>query len=122
MELYDIETDSEVYKKGIYLLDELEDFSSPEDMFNKTYQKTKQLLREDKFLSFFGGEHSISIGIIKAFYEKYQNLTVLQLDAHADLRPNYEGTSYNHSCAVYDASQNSNLIQVGVSFPVNRTV
>lgn len=114
MELYDIETDSEVYKKGIHLLEELSEFSSPEDMFHKTYSKTKELLSLNKFCTFFGGEHSVSIGIIKAYYESFKNLTVLQLDAHADLRPSYEGTDYNHACALYDASRNSNLIQVGI--------
>ncbi len=61
-----------------------------------------------------GGEHSISIGIIKAFYETIENLTVVQLDAHADLRPSYLGSPYNHACALYDASLNTNLIQVGI--------
>ena len=114
MELYDIETDLEVYKKGIHLIDELTDFKSPEDMFEKTYQRTKELLSTGKFNTFFGGEHSISIGIIKAYYEAYEDLTVLQIDAHADLRSSYGGTPYNHACALYDASQNCNLIQVGI--------
>jgi agmatinase len=114
MELYDIETDSEVYKEGIHLLPALNDFSSPEDMFNKVYNKTKSLMSKEKFLTFFGGEHSISIGIIKAFYEKYDQLTVLQIDAHADLRPEYEGTPYSHASALYDASKNTNLVQVGI--------
>lgn len=114
MELYDIETDSEVYHKGIHMPDAWTDFESPEQMFRATYFGTKELLEKDKFLTFFGGEHSISIGVIKAFYQKYSNLTVLQLDAHADLRPTYEGTAYNHACAVYDASKNTNLIQVGI--------
>ncbi len=114
MELYDIETDSEVYRQGIHICKPVLDNSSPETMFQATYKHTKKLLKRDKFLTFFGGEHSISIGIIKAFYEKYPNLTVLQLDAHADLRPKYEGTPYNHACALYDASRNTNLIQVGI--------
>ncbi|MBT8233442.1 MAG: agmatinase [Saprospiraceae bacterium] len=114
MELYDIEMDSEVYKEGIYLNRELSDFDSPEDMFNKTYQRAKELLTSNKFITFFGGEHSISIGIIKAYYEAIQNLTVLQIDAHADLRPTYEGTPYNHACALSDARKNCNLIQVGI--------
>lgn len=114
MELYDIETDSEVYCKGIHLPEEWSDFESPEHMFRATFNGAKELLQKDKFLTFFGGEHSISIGVIKAFYQKYANLTVLQLDAHTDLRPEYEGTKYNHACAVYDASKNANLIQVGI--------
>lgn len=114
MELYDIETNTEVYKQGIYLDNEWSGYGSPEDMYKRVYANTKDLLQTDKFLTFFGGEHSISIGIIKAFYEQYDNLSVLQIDAHADLRPSYEGTPYNHACAVYDASQNCNLVQVGI--------
>jgi agmatinase len=114
MELYDIETDSEVYKKGIHILKPILENSSPEALFNAAYTKTKELLEIQKFLTFFGGEHSISIGIIKAFYEKYPNISVLQLDAHADLRPEYQGTPYNHACALHDASQKTNLIQVGI--------
>lgn len=115
MELFDIETQSEVYKKGVHILSEITEDTSPEAMFTVVYESTKSLLKnEEKFLTFFGGEHSISIGIIKAFYEYFENLTVLQIDAHADLRPSYEGTPYNHACAVYDASKNCNLIQVGI--------
>ena len=114
MELYDIETDSEVYKKGIHTLNEIAEKSSPEKVFKEVYKKTIELLKTNKFLTFFGGEHSVSIGIIKAFYEKYNNLTVLQLDAHTDLRPSYLSSPYNHACALYDASKNTNLIQVGI--------
>ncbi len=114
MELYDIETDTEVYKQGIYLLEEAPKFLTPEQMFDYTYKNTKKLLFDNKFLTFFGGEHSISIGLIKAHYEYFDDLTVLQIDAHADLRPNYNGTPYNHACALYDASKNCNLVQFGI--------
>ncbi|MCF8367549.1 MAG: agmatinase [Bacteroidales bacterium] len=114
MELYDIETNSEVYKKGVHILPRINESSSPEKVFQEVYSNTQKLLGLNKFLTFFGGEHSISIGIIKAFYEKYAGLTVLQLDAHTDLRPEYLGTPYNHACAVYDASLHTNLIQVGI--------
>jgi len=114
MELYDIETQTEVYKQGIYLPTVWEDFRNPADMFQKVYAGTQALLKENKFLTFFGGEHSISIGVIKAHYEYYENLSVLQIDAHADLRPEYEGSPYNHACALYDARQNCKLVQVGI--------
>lgn len=65
-------------------------------------------------MSPFGGEHSISIGTIRAFNEMYPNLSVLHIDAHADLRQSYEGSTCNHACAVYEASQSTNLIQVGI--------
>jgi len=114
MELFDIETNSEVYYRGIHMPEVWDNFKSPEQMFQSVYERTKRLLLKDKFITFFGGEHSISIGVIKAFYEHHENLTVLQLDAHADLRPEYHNTAYNHACAVYDASKNCNLIQVGI--------
>ena len=114
MELYDIETDSEVYRRGVHILRPVTEHRSPEDMFKAVYASTKELIESGKFLTFFGGEHSITIGIIKAFYETYPGLTVLQVDAHADLRPEYHGTPYNHACAVYDASLHANLIQVGI--------
>ena len=114
MELYDIETDSEVYKKGIHILPPILEKSSPEKVYTEVYNNTKKLLDTRKFLSFFGGEHSISIGIIDAFQEKYGNLTVLQLDAHADLRKSYLNSEFNHACAMHKASKNTNLIQVGI--------
>ena len=113
MELYDIETDSEVYEHGVYILPEVNG-KTAEEMFRNVYDKTKELLKTNKFLTFFGGEHSISIGIIKAYYETFPDITILQLDAHADLRPEYMGTPYNHACALYDASKNTNLVQVGI--------
>ena len=114
MELYDIETHTEVYQNGVHIFPPLIYFNTPESMFNEVYKTTKTLLEKDKFLTFFGGEHSISIGIIKAFYEKFRNLSVLHIDAHADLRPTYLGSPYNHACALHDASKNCNLVQVGV--------
>lgn len=114
MELYDIETQTEVYQNGVHILPPLINFNTPESMFNEVYNTTKALLEKGKFLTFFGGEHSISIGIIKAFYEKFRNLSVLHIDAHADLRPTYLGSAYNHACALHDASKNCNLVQVGI--------
>jgi len=114
MELYDIETDSEVYKNGIYLTESITVNATPEAMADAVHQETKSYIKKNKFVTIFGGEHSISIGTIRAFNEMFSNLTVLHIDAHADLRKSYEGSSCNHACAVYEASQNSNLIQVGI--------
>lgn len=114
MELYDIETDSEVYEKGIYLADPVTEKSSPEAMVEAVHQAAKTYINKKKFVTLIGGEHSLSIGSIRAFNECFDNLTVLQIDAHADLRPDYEGSSCNHACAVYEASQTTNLVQVGI--------
>ena len=114
MELYDIETDSEVYKQGVYLTDAVTENTSPESMVNAVHEVTKKYIKRNKFVTVFGGEHSVSIGTIRAFNEMFPNLTVLHIDAHADLRKSYDGSSCNHACAVYEASQNTNLIQVGI--------
>lgn len=114
MELYDIETETEVYKQGVYLADAVTENTSPEAMVEAVHKATKSYIKKNKFVTVFGGEHSISIGTIRAFNEMYTNLTVLQLDAHADLRKEYEGSKCNHACAVYEASQTTNLIQVGI--------
>ncbi len=114
MELYDIETNTEVYKQGIYLADAVTEKSSPEAMVEAVHAETKKYINKKKFVTLFGGEHSISIGTIRAFDECFNNLTVLHIDAHADLRKEYEGSSCNHACAVYEANQNTNLVQVGI--------
>ncbi len=114
MELYDIETDSEVYLEGIYLTDILDKFDSPERMVDTVHKTVKDFINRKKMVTMIGGEHSISIGAIRAFNEAYEGLTVLQIDAHADLRVSYEGSKYNHACALYEASQTTNLVQVGI--------
>lgn len=114
MELYDIETGTEVYQQGVYLADAVTENSSPEAMVDAVHETTKKYIKRNKFVTIFGGEHSISIGTIRAFNECFDNLTVLHIDAHADLRKTYEGSSCNHACAVYEASQTTNLIQVGI--------
>lgn len=114
MELYDIETNSEVYKKGVFIAEIIQEDTSPEAMVEQVYKNVKRYIQKNKFVTIFGGEHSISIGTIRAFKDSFKNLTVLHLDAHADLRDTYEGTTCNHACAVYEASKTTNLIQVGI--------
>lgn len=114
MELYDIETDSEVYREGIYLASPLDGFQSPEAMVDGVHKTVKEYINRNKMVTLVGGEHSISIGAIRAFNEYYKNLTVLQIDAHADLRKEYNGSKYNHACALYEANETTNLIQVGI--------
>jgi len=114
MELYDIETETEVYQQGVFLADAVTVNSSPEAMVDAVHQATKKYIKKNKFVTIFGGEHSVSIGTVRAFNEMYPSLTVLQLDAHADLRKEYQGSACNHACAMYEASQNTNLIQVGI--------
>jgi len=114
MELYDIETDSEVYQQGIYLTSAVTENRSPELMVAAVHELVKKYIKRNKFVTVFGGEHSVTIGTISAFNEMFPNLTVLHIDAHADLRKSYNGSTCNHACAVYEASQYTNLIQVGI--------
>lgn len=114
MELYDIETDSEVYLQGIHIAPAVTESSSPEAMVDAVEASISTYLEDDKFVTMLGGEHSVSIGAIRAFAKKYDDLTVLQLDAHSDLRPEYHGSACNHACALHEASKTTNLVQVGI--------
>src|SRR6185503_12730895 len=97
MELYDEETDAEVYKLGIHTLAESPSVDPPERMMNSLYDRAKELVDSEKFVAMFGGEHSVSAPVIRAHAEKYSNLSILQIDAHADLRDTYDGTPYSHA-------------------------
>ncbi|MGE0089010.1 MAG: agmatinase [Bacteroidales bacterium] len=114
MELYDIETDSEVYKNGVFLAKPITENRTPELMVDAVHKTTLEYLNKGKFVTLFGGEHSISIGSIRAFKEKFKNITVLQFDAHADLRKEYEESACNHACAVHEAQHTTNLVQIGI--------
>src|ERR1051325_5480081 len=91
MELYDEETDAEVYKLGIHTLPESLPLDPPEQMMKSLYDRAKELVGSGKFVTMIGGEHSISAPIIRAHAEKYSNISILQIDAHADLRDTYDG-------------------------------
>ncbi|MBV9210522.1 MAG: arginase family protein, partial [Acidobacteria bacterium] len=97
MELYDEETDAEVYKLGIHTLDESPSVDPPEQMMQSLYERAKDLVASGKFVTMIGGEHSVSAPVIRAHAEKYENLSVLQIDAHADLRDTYDGTPHSHA-------------------------
>jgi len=114
MELYDIETDTEVYQQGIYLADAIEENKSPEALVDAVHQTTKKYIKKNKFVTLFGGEHTVSIGTIRAFNEMFPSLTVLHIGAHTNLRKSYNGSSINNACALSEANQMTNLIQVGI--------
>ena len=114
MEIYDIDTDSEVYKNGVFLAPAVTEKSSPEKMVDEVHKVASGYIKMGKFVTLFGGEHSVSIGSIRAFKENVENLTVLQFDAHADLRPEYEGSKCSHACAVHEAQHTTNLVQLGI--------
>lgn len=116
MELYDEETDSEVYKIGIHTLPEFTPRDTPPAMMADLYEYSKDLLRSDKFLCTLGGEHSISAPIIQAHREKHPNLSVLQIDAHADLRDTYDGTPHSHASIMARVVRDMQIpsVQVGI--------
>ncbi len=97
MELYDEETDAEVYRLGIHTVAESPSVEPPEKMMQSLYERAKELVATGKFVTMIGGEHSVSAPVIRAHAEKYGNLSVLQIDAHADLRDTYDGTPHSHA-------------------------
>jgi agmatinase len=116
MELYDEETDTEVYKIGIHTLEEFRPRPTPEEMMGDLYDYSTEILKQDKFLCMLGGEHSVSAPIIKAHAEKYHNLSVLQIDAHADLRDTYDGTPHSHASIMARVVKDMQIpsVQVGI--------
>lgn len=114
MELYDIETGTEVYREGIHLAAAVTENTSPESMTDAVRTAVAEVLSEQKIPVVLGGEHSVSIGALQATAAKHPGLTVLHIDAHADLRPSYLGSACNHACALHWASRNCTLVQVGI--------
>ena len=114
MELYDIETDSEVYRKGIFTELPLSKLNGPEEVVEAVSQAVQRHIDNGRFTVVIGGEHSVSIGAIWAHAGNYKNVTVLQLDAHADLRDEYNGSRYNHACVMARAKEFAPIVQVGI--------
>lgn len=114
MELYDIEINSEVYRKGIFTAETIDDTLLPEDMIEKVREIVHRYIEDDKYAVVVGGEHSVSIGSVKAHISNDANITVMQLDAHCDLRDEYEGSKYNHACVMARIKELCPIVQVGI--------
>jgi agmatinase len=114
LEFYDVETSSEAHLAGIFTIDPILQKETPELLVNDVYNRILSLLNDKKFPVVIGGNHTVSIGAIKAFSEYFSDITVLQLDAHADLRQDYEGSSLNHACAMARAKEFAPIVQVGI--------
>lgn len=116
MELYDIETDSEIYLRGIHTDSPIKEKTS-KAMLDAAYKQTKKWLDQDKFVAVIGGEHAISYAPIKAHADHYGTLTVLQIDAHADLQDAYEGNPLSHASVMARVKELPNvdkIVSVGI--------
>jgi len=114
LEFYDIETDSEAHLFGIHTIEPIIEKRSPEALVDAVYNRVIFLLSQEKFPVVVGGNHTVSIGSARAFSEHFKNLSILQLDAHSDLRQEYEGSSFNHACAMARMREFAPAIQVGI--------
>lgn len=114
LELYDIETDCEVYRQGICTLPPVDCPVPPEDMIAEVRKHAGPLFQDNKIVVGLGGEHSVTVGLVQAAQEKYSNLSVLQFDAHTDLRDTYEGSSFNHACVMARVNDVCSSVQVGI--------
>ena len=115
MELYDEELGVETYLSGIHTMAPLEiDASGPEVMARTVRGEVARVLAAGKIPVVLGGEHSVSIGAVQAAREKYPSLSVLQLDAHADLRDSYQNASFSHASVGRRIFEICPLVQVGI--------
>lgn len=118
IEDYDIELGYEPYKKvGIHTLSplRLDETSSRESFCHYLiYKKNQKLLSKNKIPIMLGGEHSVTIGAVKAACESFKNLSVLQFDAHSDLRNSYHGSKFNHACVMRRIREICHAVQVGI--------
>jgi agmatinase len=114
LEFYDVETSTEAHLVGINTIAPVLEKESPNQLVKAVYDTLLSLLSEKKFPVIIGGNHTVSIGAIRAFSEYFDNLTVLQLDAHSDLRQVYEGSEFNHACVMARAREFSPMVQVGI--------
>ena len=101
IEFYDVEMKKDPSKSGIFTLPFLEPSkNSPEETMARIKNVTDKLLRDGKFVMMLGGEHSVTLGAVQAFNNKFSNFSVLQFDAHTDLREEFEGTKHHHACVM----------------------
>lgn len=114
LENYDVETRTEVYRQGIVTMPPIFNDETPEALCAAVESTTVRLIKDGKFPVMIGGNHTCSIGSIRAAASRYKNLTILQLDAHSDLRPEYEGSELNHACVMYQAQKLCPITQVGI--------
>ena len=115
LELYDEVLDVEPYRIGITTVYPPAIPDNPEGMIQTIYNTTQSLLQQEKFIIPIGGDHSITIGYFKAIQEKYGQISVIQLDAHADLRNSYDGSPLSHACVMARIREKTaHTLQIGI--------
>lgn len=114
LEGYDIETETEVYRQGIYTDSPLDGFEQPEDCIGAVKTRICRRIEQKRFCVVLGGEHSISVGAVEASAEAFAEMSVLQLDAHANLRPSFQGSPYHHECVMARIKERCPFVQVGI--------
>jgi agmatinase len=115
MYLYDIETDSDISTNGIYTDESVSEEKFPDKMVKDVKERVAGHLRNNKFIVTIGGEHSVSIGAVHAHKEFYgDNVSVLQLDAHADLQDEWNKSNLNHACTMSRIRELCPIVQVGI--------
>ena len=115
MELWDEETGTDVHSIGICTLPEMEfPFATMDEVIREIRRVATELVARGKFPVGLGGEHSITAPIVAALAAKHPGLSVLQIDAHADLRDSFMGTPHNHACAMRRVLEHASCTQVGI--------
>lgn len=115
LELYDEVLKTEPYRVGIATLAEPKIPRDPEKMIRTVYQHTRDLLQQNKFVILLGGDHSISSGYARALKDKYGQLSVIQIDAHSDLRDEYQGSKLSHACVMARIREiTPHTLQIGI--------
>lgn len=101
MENYDDELDADYHDVGITTLEPIEpDVSGPEAMIKRVEQAAGKILADGKTLIGLGGEHSVSLGLFRAVQKRHKKVSVLQIDAHTDMRQEYQSSPFSHACVM----------------------
>ncbi len=115
MELWDEETATDAHDLAIVTLPEMElPFGDMEQALAEIRRVIGDLARHGKFLAVLGGEHSITAPIVEPIAARVAGLSVLQIDAHADLRDSYLGNRFSHASAMRRGLEHAPLTQVGI--------
>lgn len=115
LELYDLDLGRELHHIGIHTHAAVRPLmGSTSGMIDRVLQTARPLVCNGKLVAMLGGEHSVSLGTVRAYKETFPSLSVLQLDAHADLRDEYLGDRYGQACVMRRVSEICPIVQVGI--------